>query len=221
MEGGAGQQLITPLLMRLLPRSPAAACRPPVWLRRCSCLRERAHQQHLANSSHAPSAGSPRQNCMKCTQSHYTPAPEPVQQVSAHLRAVALQLLLVNDPQHSAPSGHGHRVAACGASERLSELVPCLVCNVCLYGLQGEGEPLQNSNPSSGLFQRRLMFDGVLQDSLERAPNVLKCRRCASTAAISGVVTTAPSGSPLPMPLAMVTMSGMTPCSQISKGNAR
>lgn len=44
------------------------------------------------------------------------------------------------------------------------------------------------------------------------SPNVLKCRRWASTAAISGVVTTAPSGSPLPMPLAKVTMSGTTPC---------
>jgi len=34
------------------------------------------------------------------------------------------------------------------------------------------------------------------------------------TCAISGVVTTAASGRPLPMPLAMVTMSGNTPCAQ-------
>ena len=31
-------------------------------------------------------------------------------------------------------------------------------------------------------------------------PNVLKCRRCAIVDAISGVVTTAARGSPLPMP---------------------
>ena len=42
-------------------------------------------------------------------------------------------------------------------------------------------------------------------------PKVLKWMRLASTCAISGVVTTAASGQPLPMPLAMVTMSGMTP----------
>lgn len=40
---------------------------------------------------------------------------------------------------------------------------------------------------------------------------MLKCRRCDRLAAISDVVTTAARGRPLPMPLAMVTMSGTTP----------
>ena len=35
---------------------------------------------------------------------------------------------------------------------------------------------------------------------------MLKCSRRANVAAILGVVTTAPSGAPLPMPLAIVTM---------------
>ena len=43
-------------------------------------------------------------------------------------------------------------------------------------------------------------------------PKVLKWMRCASVAAIAGVVTTAASGAPLPMLLAIVTMSGTTPC---------
>ncbi len=45
------------------------------------------------------------------------------------------------------------------------------------------------------------------------APRVLKCSLLLRLAAISGVVTTAARGSPLPMPLAMVmVMSGMTTC---------
>ena len=43
-------------------------------------------------------------------------------------------------------------------------------------------------------------------------PNVLKCNLRDIVLAISSVVTTAAKGSPFPMPLAMVTMSGMTPC---------
>ena len=43
-------------------------------------------------------------------------------------------------------------------------------------------------------------------------PNVLKWTRFFITSAISGrVVVIAPSGAPLPMPLAIVTMSGTTP----------
>ena len=46
-------------------------------------------------------------------------------------------------------------------------------------------------------------------------PKVLKWMRFFITSAISGRVTHAPSGAPLPMPLAIVTMSGVTP--QFSK----
>ena len=46
-------------------------------------------------------------------------------------------------------------------------------------------------------------------------PKVLKKIRRPTTSAISGRVTQAPSGAPLPSPLAMVTMSGVTP--QFSK----
>lgn len=42
-------------------------------------------------------------------------------------------------------------------------------------------------------------------------PKVLKCSRCDIFLAISSVVTTAARGNPLPMPLAIVTMSGTTP----------
>ena len=42
-------------------------------------------------------------------------------------------------------------------------------------------------------------------------PKVLKCSRCDIFFAISSVVTTAARGKPLPMPLAIVTMSGTTP----------
>ncbi len=40
-------------------------------------------------------------------------------------------------------------------------------------------------------------------------PKVLKWIRCVSASAISRRVVTAASGAPLPMPLAMVTMSGV------------
>ena len=43
-------------------------------------------------------------------------------------------------------------------------------------------------------------------------PNVLKWMRVVMAFAMAGVVTTAASGQPLPMPLAIVTMSGITPC---------
>ena len=46
-------------------------------------------------------------------------------------------------------------------------------------------------------------------------PNVLKWMRFVMVRAISGRVTQAPSGAPLPIPLAMVTRSGVTP--QFSK----
>ena len=46
-------------------------------------------------------------------------------------------------------------------------------------------------------------------------PNVLKWTRFVITRAISGRVTHAPSGAPLPIPLAIVTRSGVTP--QFSK----
>ena len=42
-------------------------------------------------------------------------------------------------------------------------------------------------------------------------PKVLKWMRLVSASAISRRVVTAPSGQPLPMPLAIVTMSGTTP----------
>ena len=42
-------------------------------------------------------------------------------------------------------------------------------------------------------------------------PNVLKCRRCAIVDAISGVVTTAASGSPLPMPYRAPTTGQQRP----------
>ena len=42
-------------------------------------------------------------------------------------------------------------------------------------------------------------------------PKVLMWSLCARAAAISEVVATAASGRPLPMPLAIVTISGMTP----------
>ena len=42
-------------------------------------------------------------------------------------------------------------------------------------------------------------------------PKVLKWMRWVSASAISRLVVTAASGSPLPIPLAVVTMSGSTP----------
>ena len=51
-------------------------------------------------------------------------------------------------------------------------------------------------------------------DATEQAigfpPNVLKYNACDKVLAISGVVTIAPIGNPLPIPLAIVTMSGIT-----------
>lgn len=43
-------------------------------------------------------------------------------------------------------------------------------------------------------------------------PYVLKCPAFVKAFAIFGVVTTAPKGYPLPIPLAIVTMSGMISC---------
>ena len=42
-------------------------------------------------------------------------------------------------------------------------------------------------------------------------PNVLKWSACESVAAILGVVTTAAIGKPLPIPFAIVTISGIIP----------
>ena len=60
-------------------------------------------------------------------------------------------------------------------------------------------------------FQRRQS----LRHAIGLPPKVLKWRRFFIMAAISGRVTHAPSGAPLPMPLAIVTRSGVTP--QFSK----
>jgi hypothetical protein len=42
-------------------------------------------------------------------------------------------------------------------------------------------------------------------------PNVLKCKAALIVFAMAGVVTTAAIGYPLPIPFAMVTISGIAP----------
>lgn len=59
-----------------------------------------------------------------------------------------------------------------------------------------------------------------LGGGLGDAPKVLKWSRCFSACATAGLVTTAPRAAPLPIPFAIVTMSGVTCAGALGVGKA-
>mmetsp|Transcript_27549 Transcript_27549/g.70159 ORF Transcript_27549/g.70159 Transcript_27549/m.70159 type:complete len:202 (+) Transcript_27549:459-1064(+) len=94
-------------------------------------------------------------------------------------------------------------------SPRTSPIMSCLACSARSRALRWPPTCLQCSCRRSWSTTRSTARPPALHTGLP--PYVLKCSLPAMEAAISGVVTTAARGRPLPMPLAMVTMSGVTP----------
>ena len=116
----------------------------------------------------------------------------------------------------------GFRLLACRSL--LLAILRCLACSVTM--LMCLRKCLLVSSSQVVLCQRSLTFrllacrpssSIALRTALPPAehtgfpPKVLKCSRCDMVLAISSVVTTAASGSPLPIPFAIVTISGITP----------